>query len=344
MADMHLEQQRFVLWDETTCFERLIRRVIQLPWWLNIGLAVGLLGMPFALAYAEGQEAWAMVQISWRFLVLPGALLIYTFAAIPWIWQIEHQTVEALRPLVHLNAESFDHLVRHAGCRTALGAWGGCALLITQPTMAAGLTNASPQYLFLWLAYLVMFGLTGWSTYNSLTSARLTAALQRHINDVDLFNLQPFEAVGRQGLALSLLLIGGITLSLVFVYRHHDFLYWQNLVLYLVLSTASVLVCFLVMWPTHHTLEQFKTQKLLLVQHSVGQRFHLLEELTSSGGDTQPVSYEIQALLALEQRLKLVPTWPYTVDMLRTLLLSSLTPAIVAGTRLIGTLIAEGYL
>jgi hypothetical protein len=98
------------------------------------------------------------------------------------------------------------------------------------------------------------------------------------------------------------------------------------------------------MWPTHRTLERFKGQKLLFVQQSVGRLFHRLEELTAFGSATQPVSAEVQVLLALEQRLRLVPTWPYTIDMLRTLLFSSLTPAIVAGTRLIATLIAEGYL
>jgi hypothetical protein len=177
-----------------------------------------------------------------------------------------------------------------------------------------------------------------------LTSARLTTVVQHHIEEVNVFDLSPFEAVGRQGLALSLLLIGGITISLVFMSQHREFLYWQNLALYLVLSSASCLVFYLVMWPTHCTLERFKGQKLLFVQQSVGRLFQRLEELTTHGSDTQAVSAEIQVLLALEQRLRLVPTWPYTIDMLRTLIFSSFTPAIVAGTRLIATLITEGYL
>jgi hypothetical protein len=210
--------------------------------------------------------------------------------------------------------------------------------------MKTGLVHGSPLYVYLWLAYLAMFGLTAWSIYNAIISARLTAAVQRHIDDVDLFDLFPFEAVGRQGLALSLLLIGGTTLSLVFVYLRHDFLSWQNLAIYLVLTSATILVFFLVMWPTHRTLERVKAQKLLLVQCAVGRLFRQLEELTSRDSDTHAISSEIQALLALEQRLKLVPTWPYTVEMLRTLLFSTLTPLLVASSRLIGTLISEGRL
>jgi hypothetical protein len=317
-----------------------------------VGLVLGLMGLPFGLAYAEGGEAWAMVRHSWRYLVLPSALLIYTVTAMPWVWQAEQQMVRALRPLVQLDDERFASLVRNAGRRTARHAWtgfaigvaGGGAFLLTQPLMTWGLEHAPAQFLYLWLAYLTMFGLTGWSTYNSLISARLTTNVQRHIDAVNLFDLSPFEAVGRQGLALSLLLIGGITVSLVFMYWNHEFLYWQNLALYLVLSSASCLVFYLVMWPTHRTLERFKGQKLLFVQQSIGRLFHQLEELTSCGNDTQPVSAEIQVLISLEQRLRLVPTWPYTIDMLRTLFFSSSTPVVVAGTRLIGTLISEGYL
>jgi hypothetical protein len=128
MADTYAEQQQRRLGCMDTCFEWLIRSIIHLPRWMSVGLALGLLGLPFGLAYVEGGEGWAMVRLSWRYLVLPSALLIYTVAAMPWVWQAEQQMVQALRPLVQLDDARFDSLVRNGGRRTARHAWTGFAI------------------------------------------------------------------------------------------------------------------------------------------------------------------------------------------------------------------------
>lgn len=329
-----------------TFFEWLIPHIVRLPWWVNTGLFLGLSGLPFALAYWGHPEDWQEAQRYWRALLLPTAITGYIFAAMPWIWRAEQQVITQLRPLAPLDTASYQSLVHRAGRRTAWAAWGafalgvigGINLLGAQSAVVDGLIRLSPMWIYVWLAYLFTFGITLWSIYNVMQSARLTATVQRYIVDVDLFDLTPFEAVGRQGLVGSLTLIGGTTLSVILNYEReylHQFLHWQNLALYLVLGIATVSVFFLIMWPTHRTLARVKAQKLLLVQQTGGRLFRQWEALATRGAETQGLSSELQALLALEQRLRLAPTWPYTVEMLRTLLLSALTPLLVAASRLV---------
>lgn len=327
-------------------FEWPILQIVRLPWWVNTGVFIGLSGLPFALAYWGSPQDWQEAQRYWRAILLPTVITGYIIAAMPWIWRAEQQVITALRPLVSLDTAGYSALVRQAGKQPSGAAWGafalgvlgGINLLGSQPVVWDGLIRLSPMWVYLWLAYLFTIGLTLWSVYSTIRSARRAAGIQRQIADVDLFDLTPFETVGRQGLVGSLMLLGGTTLSILLNYEReylHQFLHWQNLALYLVLSSAIVSVFFLIMWPAHRTLARVKAQKLLLVQQASGRLFHQWEEQATRGAETQALSHEIQAILTLEQRLRLVPTWPYTVEMLRTLLLSALTPLLVAASRLV---------
>lgn len=347
------DRREFNLQPQDTFFEWLILHIIRLPGWLNASLLLVFSVLPFVLAYQTGRQDWQEAQRYWRPFLLPAVITGYIIAAMPWVWRAEQQVIDELRPLASLDTASYQALVERAGRRTSWAAWGafalgvvgGINLLGAQSEVVNGLLRLSPMWIYLWLAYLFTFGITLWSIYNAMQSARLTATVQRHIVDVDLFNLTPFETVGRQGLVGSLILIGGTTLSIILNYEReylHQFLHWQNLALYLVLSAATVSVFFLIIWPTHRTLARVKAQKLLLVQQAGGRLFRQWEELSTHGAETQALSDEIQALLALEQRLKLVPTWPYTVEMLRTLLLSALTPLLVAASRIVTARLTGG--
>jgi hypothetical protein len=194
------------------------------------------------------------------------------------------------------------------------------------------------------LTYLVLYGCSTWLIYAAISSARLTAVLHRHILHEGPFDLTCFEPVGQQGLVLSLIFAGAITISLPFADIRSFLLYWQNWVIYSILIFATVLLFFLVMWPAHRILLRVKKQKLASVEHLIGQTFSKLETLTADKADTHDTATELQAWLALEQRLKQTRTWPYDTEMLRTLFLSVLTPLFVAISRVVGTLLTEGRL
>lgn len=147
--------------------------------------------------------------------------------------------------------------------------------------------------------------------------------------------------VGRQGLLLSLIFVGAITVSLPFINIWGFFLYWQYWVIYSILLTATILPFFLVMWPTHRTLLGLKMEQLATVERLVGQTSTQLQMLAAGGADTLATATVLQAWLALEHRLKYARTWPYDTEMLRTLYLSVLAPLCLGLGRVVGTLLTQ---
>src|SRR5690606_9669475 len=97
--------------------------------------------------------------------------------------------------------------------------------------------------------------------------------------------------------------IGAIILSLLFIYGRTVFWTWQNIIIYSILVLATLLIFFIVMWPTHRTLRRAKQQELAGLQRLIGQTMRKLEAQVAEGTDTQSVVNEVPVLLTLEQRL-----------------------------------------
>ncbi|MEZ4612061.1 MAG: hypothetical protein R2838_17750 [Caldilineaceae bacterium] len=92
------------------------------------------------------------------------------------------------------------------------------------------------------------------------SSVRSEQRLRRPLT-VDIFDLTPFEPIGRQSLMLSFSFVVGTTISLLFAASFGDFLTVPNLIVYSVLVTVTVLVFFLNMRHTHQVLAQVKAEE-----------------------------------------------------------------------------------
>jgi hypothetical protein len=332
---------------EPTHFERLLRRVQQMPLWRKVLLALVLAVLPYVLVYLEGMQTLLSEQDAWRTAFFPTVAILYIIAVAPWIWRAEKEVVEGLRPLVSVEPNSYDALAHKTWWRSSLGDWcafgvgvlGAVLLFISQPL--PDLRYWATRY---WMVTsLTMYGALVWLIYAALGSARWTALLHRSVQHKDPFDLTPFEPVGRQGLILAMIFVGAITLSLLFVYSRTMFVEWQSIVVYSILVLMTLLIFFTVMWPAHRILLRVKQQKVAGVQRLIGQSFHKLEMLAADGADTQAAATEVQAWLNLEHRLKQTRTWPYDTEMLRTLSLSVLTPLFVAIARTVGLYLTEGH-
>jgi hypothetical protein len=326
-----------------THFERFILSLLHISLWLRGLLVIVLLGFPFALAHVEGLQSILSTE-GWHGAVLPIVGIVYMIAATPWIWQSETKVVDGLRPLVRGTLESYNTLSSRLWWRSSIGDWVAFGIGFIGGTW---LVNVQEWYWvdrYLLFVYLVLYGTVTWLIYAATSSARLTAVLHRYIVHDDPFDVSCFEPVGRQGLVLSLIFAGAITISLPFADIRNFLLYWQNWVIYSILLATTVLLFFLVMWPTHRMLLRVKKQQLATVERLIGQTSANFQSLTADRADTQSAATDLQAWLALEQRLKQTRTWPYDTEMLRTLFLSVLTPLFVALARVVGTLFTEGRL
>ena len=105
----------------------------------------------------------------------------------------------------------------------------------------------------------------------------------------------------------------------------------EALVLYGILILTPVLVFFLNMLSTRQTIVAAKRRKLDMARDNRAAASQALEERAATGqpGDTQAVLDCIAAWATYEQQVKQVPEWPYTADIRRNLVLSTLLPLAV---------------
>jgi hypothetical protein len=318
-----------------------------MPLWQRGGIALILLGLPYALAYREGIQANLPNQGTWRIAYFPTGLLIYIFAAAPWIWRTEKDVIAGLQRLACTERNTDEVVAHRTWWRSSLGDWiafaagllVGALLFFSFPFPE--MRHWAVRY---WLlTHLILYGALAWLIYAAMGSARFTALLHRFALHRDPFDLAPFEPVGRQGLILALIFVGAITLSLLLLYTPTMFSDWQGIVVYSFLVIVTVSIFFTVMWPAHRVLLAVKQQKLAGIERLIGQTFCRLETLAANGADTQPVATEVQAWLTLEQRVKQLRTWPYDTEMLRTLFLSVLAPLFAAIARVVGIYLTEGH-
>lgn len=332
---------------KSTHFERLFRSVQQMALWRKILLALVFIALPFVLVYLEGTQASLLTRDTWRTAFFPTVATIYVIAVAPWIWRVEKEVVEGLRPLATVELDAYDALTHKGWWRSSLGDWSAFCIGL----LVGGLLLFSPlppelrfwAFRYWMVTVVVMYGVLVWLIYAAMSSARLTALLHRYVVHEDPFDLIPFESVGRQGLILAMIFVGAITLSLLFVYTRAIFSDWQSITIYSVLVLVTVSIFFIVMWPAHRLLQRVKEQKIADVRRMIGQSFHKLEKLAADEANTQPVAAEVQAWLLLEPRLKQTRTWPYDTEMLRTLFLTILSPLFVALFRTVGTYLTEGH-
>jgi hypothetical protein len=162
---------------------------------------------------------------------------------------------------------------------------------------------------------------------------RLFTGLQRHHLDINVFDLSPLEPIGRWSLAIALMFIGGSVLSLLFFPQLT--LSIETLVLYGVLILTPVLVFFLNMLSTRQAIVAAKRRSLGMVRGHLAALSLALEERAARGQQegTEALLSSIGGWVTYEQQVKSVPEWPYTADIRRSLVLSTLLPLAVWAVR-----------
>jgi hypothetical protein len=176
------------------------------------------------------------------------------------------------------------------------------------------------------LSMMAMYALLAWIIYLSVASTRDGELLLRQPLRINLFNPAPFEAIGRQGLLLALMFIGGLTISLILSFR------WENLAqplfwfIYLVLVLVTLLIFFASMRPAHRVLAKHKDAELAGVRRQLARLGGELMQRMDAGQESAGVAAEFNAVATYEARLQATRTWPYNTNMLRALFFSFLVP------------------
>jgi hypothetical protein len=328
---------------DTSLWSRLIGR--RRPFWIPWGIGLLLILAPLVAASLDGLLDVLFSEGTWRLMLGPALVITYILVVAPIVERAEAGVIDAFRPLVLIDDNSFDRLVAEASRVNPLGegiafflgalfgSWVGWSWLSD--------TNAFWLRLVLIPSAGLMFGLLAWTIYVAVTSTRINAELHRQPLRFDIFDTKPFWPVGRQSLIIALVFFGGIVLSMVSSLEEESILDWRNWLLYGFLVLVAFLVFFLNMRPTHQLLAAEKKQELAAVQSKILRDCRALMARLHAEESTGTLGAEVNALVAYEKRLQATSTWPYDTGMLRTLFFSVILPVVAALARIFGNLLAD---
>lgn len=302
-----------------------------------------LLLAPIAIAYFSGFIQEFFNEGIWRELLLAPVIVIYIIALWRPMQVSQMRAVRALQKVILLDDESFKKLVRdssHIDDRAELLAFVLGAIIGFWLYAPWRTTFEYPLVkVYMALSRELMFGCLGWIIFVSLASTKLQTILHQQPMKIDIFNIDPFEPIGRHSLLLALIFLGGTVISLIFrpLAEGIDIAF---VVIYAALIVVIVLIFFLSMRHTHRVLADAKTAELDEVERKIASSFRSLRVSHLKMTEEIPETFDINLWLKYEERLKKTRTWPYNTAMLRTLFLSALVPAIISlAQRLLSSLL-----
>jgi hypothetical protein len=307
----------------------------------SVGLALFLFLV--AAAFLAGVLTDTFDVDFWRAGLLYPAIIVYIFWSLPFLRRLRDKAIESFRPLTALDDDEFERLLAEAPMFNRRLEWlalctgivGG--LLLLRPWDYSGLSRtwlslgARSEWLVLYvlIAGGLWSGLLGLGIFSSLSSTRLFTRLQQHPLKINIFDLRSLEPIGHWSLSIALVFIGGSALSLIFFPQ--PALNVETLVLYSMLTLTPVLVFFLNMLSTRQTIVAAKKRKLDMVRDNLAAASLALgeEEVKGQTEHTKALLDTVAAWVTYEKRVKEVPEWPYTAEIRRNLVLSTLLPLAV---------------
>ncbi|MFQ5341536.1 MAG: hypothetical protein ACE5F6_08305 [Anaerolineae bacterium] len=314
-----------------TSLERYIDRLSQPRAITAIGLAFVLL--LFGASYLDSNLAGLSDHRDLLQLLGYPVLIVYTLFVSRILTPFTDRAIEAFRPLVSMDDRGFDRLVTETSQQgrrrewVALAAGALFGVLINPPWTWQG--EAFWTHVQVLLASVFLFGLLGWLIHGSLADTRLFGELHRQPLAINVFDPTPLEPIAQMSLATSVAFIVGATLSLLMFYSDpRQVLTPQGIMIYGSLILTPVLVFFLNMMSTHRVMADAKELELQLVRHNLSAMYQELKERTDKAQlqDMEAFSDAINAWLAYQKVIEDAPEWPYTTDMLRNLVASTLLP------------------
>jgi hypothetical protein len=316
-------------------YERVIAR--PRPVWVKVCVSLFLLTLPFAITILSGMTGEMINHGLWRYLLLTPSIIIYIWLGSPILDRQSKEVTRSLRTISALDDESYSAFLEKTQTINPRSEWivigvGSIVGLAINSASEFGETGILFQ-VYWTLSMVVMYALMAWIIYLSVLSTRTGDALLRQPLHINIFNPAPFEAIGRQGLLLAMMFIGGITLSLVFSFRVENLaqpLFW---LIYLSLMLVTLLIFFVSMRPAHNVLAKKKVQELTSIRRTLELLGQELLQCVENQQDASKVASEFNALAAYEGRLLGVRTWPYNTSMLRTLFFSFLVPLASFGVK-----------
>lgn len=179
------------------------------------------------------------------------------------------------------------------------------------------------------LVNFILFAVLGCILFMVFIAARRVTKLVQQTNITNILDPTPFRPVAKWSLAVSLSIIGGIVINLIFL---NDEWLGINTIFYIVFLIFAAMVFFIGMWSTHQIMlenkqrEINKTSEKLVALH--GEALLCVEKRQLKQAD---ILLDICSKLRAHQHmLERVSEWPFTSDNIGSLVFSISAPVLIS--------------
>ena len=269
-------------------------------------LALALVLLLALAAYAQAGSGQRFGSGLWM-LGLDPVILVYILVVHPFMhrrWERAMHSLEALAP--HAGGAGRPKPASRRGEWGAmlLGALVGLAVARRVPAegwlrLYSGATSA------------LMFALLAAAIYGSVVRSRHLAAYSRglELNVFDGHLLTPFAQWGQ---SLSLVFVGGISLSLLFQ-SYASLRSMEGVIVYGSMVIVALTLFFMSMWTIHVALAKAQDKELARVRRDLGAAREALlrHRACESAGAVQDAYLPVVVLGAYEQQVRHASTWPF---------------------------------
>ena len=284
-----------------------------------------LLGLLLALAaYAQGGSGQRVGSGLWM-LGLDPVMLVYILALHPFMrrrWVRAMHSLEALAP----RAGSASRAAKPAGRR---GEWVAMLLGTLAGLAVARRVPGAEGWLRLYseATSALMFALLATTIYGSVMRSRHMAAFSRAGLELKVFDGHLLTPFAQWGQGLSLVFVGGISLSLLFQ-SYESLRSLESVLVYGCLIVVAMTLFFMSMWTVHVALAKAQGKELATVRRDLAVAREALahHRACETAGAVRDGYFPVVVLGIYEQQVLDASTWPFNPAIVGRVLVSAVAP------------------
>jgi hypothetical protein len=286
-----------------------------------VALALALLLALAVSAHGAGEQS--VGSVLWL-LGLDPAIIVYIFVVHPFMhrrWRRAMQSLEALAPDAGGAGQSKPVSRRGEWGAMLLGALAGLAVARRLPGVEGWLRLYSEA------TSALMFALLAAAIYSSILRSRHLAARSRAGLELNVFDGHLLTPFAQWGQSLSLVFVGGLSLSLLFQ-SYESLRSMEGVIVYGCLIVVALTLFFMSMWTIHVALAKAQDKELARVRRDLaaareGLVGHRAGESTAA---VQDAYFPVVVLGVYERQVLDASTWPFNPTIVGRVFASAAAP------------------
>jgi len=288
-----------------------------------LAVALALAALLALAAYAQGASAQRASSALWM-VGLDPVILVYILLVHPFMHRRSQRATESLEALSP-HAEG----ARAARPARRRGEWG--ALLVGALIGLAVARRVPGVEGWLWLyseaTSALMFAVLATTIYGSMVRSRQLAASSRAGLELNVFDGHLLTPFAQWGQGLSLVFVGGISLSLLFQ-SYESLRSVEGVIIYGSLVIVAMTLFFMSMWTIHVALAKAQEKELARVRRDLSVAREAL--VRHRAGETAGAGHEAYVPVVIlgnyEQQVLDAPTWPFNPAIVGRVFASAAAP------------------